>query len=273
MKTKRRNEADSRGVNPIGFVLFDSCNSSRARHHDSTGKPDEFAGIERGFCQSAVCRVRGNCRYVLMRGSGGTPIPDWLIFTVAGGGTGGDGGQTTGGGSLNWLPVGVVVDFKGNLYVAEVLGNRVRKVDTNGVITTVAGDGNNNFSPDGILAVNASLQQPQNIALDSSGNIYITDQGNGRIRKVGFRRPCLVTSDGQRHLEGSTAVSNGLATNASLSNPKCLAIDSLGNILIADSGNSRIRKVTTDGYITTVAGNGNATYGGDGGLAVNAGSA
>jgi sugar lactone lactonase YvrE len=197
------------------------------------------------------------------------------ITTVAGNGTfgfSGDGGPATDAG-LN-SPVGVTVDAAGNLYIADSGNHRVRKVSTSGTITTVAGDGTFGFSGDGGPATNASLNIPYGVAVDAAGNLYIADPGNSRVREVAASVPPLlsgtistVAGDGTQGFSGD----GGPATDAGLSGPYGVAVDAAGNLYIADPGDSRVRKVSTSGTITTVAGNGTTGFSGDGGPATNAG--
>jgi sugar lactone lactonase YvrE len=160
----------------------------------------------------------------------------------------------------------VVVDAAGNLYIAEEGSGRIRMVDTNGIITTVAGNGTGS-TDDGIPAARALIGIPQGLAMDGSGNLYFTDAGT-RIRKV--------TPDGTistvAGVYGAYGFSGdgGSATSANLNFPKGLAVDAAGNVYIADSGNNRVRAVSADGIITTVAGNGGGFFTGDGGPAANA---
>ncbi len=182
------------------------------------------------------------------------------ISTVAGGGTGGDGGPATAA-QLNG-PNSVALDGAGNLYIADAHNNRIRKVDAaTGYISTVAGDGTSGDDGDGGLAIEAQLAQPEGIALDGAGNLYIADSDNHRIRKV--------DADGYISTVAGTGGSGysgdgGLAVDARLYFPSSVALDGSGNLYIADSGNSRIRKVDADGYISTVAGTGGHGYSGDG---------
>ncbi|HSY17616.1 MAG TPA: immunoglobulin domain-containing protein [Candidatus Acidoferrales bacterium] len=164
-------------------------------------------------------------------------------------------------------PQALAFDVYGNLYIADTTNNRVRMIDTNGIISTFAGNGTATYAGDGGPATNASLSRPQGIAFDAAGNLYIADRNNSRIRRVGIDGVIItVAGSGTRGYSG-----NGiLATNANLSFPSGVALDGVGNLFIADAGNHRIRKVNTSGIITTVAGNGTATYAGDTGAATNA---
>ena len=194
----------------------------------------------------------------------GTNLPNDIITTVAGGGNGGDGAATNT--SLN-LPFGVGVDALGNLFIADTGDQRIRKVDTNGFITTVAGNGIWGYSGDGGAATNASFLFPLDVAPDASGNLFIADQDNHRVRRVDTNG--IITTVVGNGMSGYSG-DGGAATNASLRFPRGMALDAAGNLFIADSGNSVIRKVDTNGIITTVAGNGTAGYSGDGGAATNA---
>ena len=155
----------------------------------------------------------------------------------------------------------------GDLYIACWNNNRIRKVDTNGIITTIAGNGSRAYSGDGGAATNASLASPYGVALDGSGDLYIADSGNNRIRKVDISGT-ITTVAGNGN--GKYAGDGVAATNASLYAPSGVAFDMAGNLHIADSSNNRVRKVDTNGTITTVAGKAGAAYSGDGGAATNA---
>ncbi len=193
---------------------------------------------------------------------------DGWITTVAGTGTrgySGDGGQATRA-RLNF-PLGVALDGLGNLYFADVHNHRIRKVDTDGWITTVAGTGTQGYSGDGGQATQARLNIPWGVALDGLGNLYFTEQNNHRIRKVDTDGwITTVAGTGTQGYSGD----GGQATRARLSGPRGVALDTAGNLYFADSGNHRIRKVNTDGWITTVAGTGTQGYSGDGGQATRA---
>jgi hypothetical protein len=191
-----------------------------------------------------------------------------IITTVAGNGTNlysGDGGAATN--ASLWLPSGVAVDGSGNLLIADPGNNRIRKVDANGTITTLAGNGTGGYSGDGGLATNAQLNYPYGVAVDGSGNLFVADWENDSIRKVGTNGIIVtVAGNGTDGYSGD----GGLATNASLYRPSDVAVDGPGNLFIADSANYCVRKVSTNGIITTVGGNGSYGYSGDGGAATNA---
>jgi sugar lactone lactonase YvrE len=188
-----------------------------------------------------------------------------VITTVAGSGSygfEGDGGPAVFAGLSE--PSGLVVDGSGNLFIVDRGHNRVRMVTQSGVISTVVGTGVPGYSGDGGQALQAQIQSPRGLARDSSGNLYIADAGNHRIRKVAANGVIsTVAGNGQSGFAGD----NGQATTAFLSSPSGIAVDAAGTLFIADLGNNRIRKVTTDGVITTIAGSANTGFSGDGGPA------
>ncbi len=197
-------------------------------------------------------------------GSSGSLTP--TIITIAGNGTpnySGDGGAASAA-QVNGLS-GVAVDASGNVYFAD--DQRIRKVaaDT-GIITTVAGNGNVGFSGDGGAATAAELYNPRGVAVDAAGNVYIVDKGNQRIREVLASTGIITTIAGNGNVGFSG--DGGAATAAELYNPSGVAVDTAGNVYIADAGNNRIREVTAGtGIITTIAGNDTSGYAGDGGAA------
>ena len=140
-------------------------------------------------------------------------------------------------------------------------------MDTNGIITTFAGNGNQAYAGDGGPATNASLFYPVRLARDASGRFYIGDSGNCRVRMVDTNG--IITTVAGNGTQGSSG-DGGPAINANLSGPWGVAVDVAGNLFIADYFAQRIRKVDTNGIITTVAGTGTADYYGDGGPAINA---
>jgi uncharacterized protein (TIGR03437 family) len=194
--------------------------------------------------------------------------PDGTIFTAAGNGNSGvsgDGGPATRA-AVGGSP-GIVVDAAGNLYIAQLYFNRVRKVSSDGTITTVAGNGVAGFSGDGLLAIDAQLYYPEKVFLDAVGNLYIADTINYRVRKVSPGGIITtVAGTGVARFSGD----GGPATAASFYAPRDVVPDSTGSLFIADWGNNRIRKVDSNGIISTIAGNGAYRFSGDGGPATSA---
>src|SRR5438046_1167938 len=195
------------------------------------------------------------------------PALSQTINTVAGGGAG-DGGDATIA-NLN-SPASVAVDSSGNLYIADLGNERIRKIAAaTGIITTVAGNGVLGFTGDGGAATNASLNSPASVALDASGNLYIAEYANHRIRKVDAASGIITTVAGNGSL--GFAGDGGAATIASLNTPSGVALVASCTLYIADFVNDRIRKVAAaSGIITTVAGNGSFGFAGDGGAATGA---
>jgi uncharacterized protein (TIGR03437 family) len=185
-------------------------------------------------------------------------VTNGVITTVAGGATcvnlmscgfAGDGGPATSAQLLS--PTGIAVDSAGDLYIADTENSAIRKV-SGGVITTITGDGSFGFSGDNGPAADAELQEPFGIALDSAGNLYISDTGDFRIRKISNGVITTMAGNGTQGFSGD----NGPATNAELELPGGVAADSAGNVYIADSDNQRVRKVS-NGVIATVMASGN----------------
>jgi len=192
----------------------------------------------------------------------------YTIATVAGNGTNGysgDDGPATG--AQLYDPHGVALDKSGNLYIADQLNNRIRKVSPAGTITTVAGKGTAGYSGDGSAGTSAELNKPQGVAVDAAGNVYIADTDNHVVRKVALDGTIsTLAGNGTRGYSGD----GGPATRAALLYPKSLVLDAAGNLYIADTFNSRIRVVAANGTITTVAGSGVLGDRGDGGPAASA---
>jgi hypothetical protein len=179
-----------------------------------------------------------------------------VISTVAGSGTqgfSGDGGPATS--AQFYTPWGVVVDSAGNLYIADRLNSRVRMVNTAGVISTIAGTGVFGQGGDGGPATTAELEHPVGLALDAVGNLYIAEKV--RVRKVDTSGVITtVAGDGTTGYSGD----GGPATSAQLNNASDVALDSTGNLYIADADNNVVRKVDPGGTITTVPGTSTAQF-------------
>ena len=206
-------------------------------------------------------------------------VPTFTISTIAGTGVSGysgDGGQAVNA-KLN-DPRGIVTDPAGNVYFCDRDNNVVRKIDLNGVITTIAGTGVAGYNGDNIPGTKAQLDTPWRVTMDPAGNLYIADALNDRIRKLAPNG--IITTVVGNGLAGYSG-DGGAATSATLRVPEQAELDAFGNMFIADSGNNVIRKVDVNGIITTVAGNGfgasigdangeGGGYSGDGGPATKA---
>jgi len=192
-----------------------------------------------------------------------------IVTTIAGNGSkgfSGDNGLATKA-KIN-KPSGIAVDKNSNLYFADTENHRIRKVDPNGIITTIAGTGSRGYSGDGGMARKAKLNYPTGLSLDAKNNLYLIDSINCRIRKID-KKGIIITVAGNGILGFSG--DGGLATKAKLNrNAQDITLNASGNLYISDTLNNRIRKVDTSGIITTVAGNGAQGFGGDGGPATSA---
>jgi sugar lactone lactonase YvrE len=196
-----------------------------------------------------------------------------VISTIAGTGFvgfSGDGGPATA--ARLYTPFGLAIDASGNLYVCDDDNYRIRRIDAaSGIITTVAGNGQNDFSGDGGPATAAALGETSGVAVDASGNLYIADP-RGRIRRVDATTGIITTVAGTGSVLADAPLGDGgRATAATLFLPEGVAVDAVGNLYIADGGHDRIRRVDrTTNIITTVAGGSASNFLGDGGLATDA---
>jgi len=187
--------------------------------------------------------------------------PAGIISTIAGNGVhgfGGDGGLATAA-ALNY-PTGIAIDNAGNIWIADEGNKRIRKIDSAGIITTVAGNGLAVKNCDSGPALQVSLYNPVRVAVDNSGNLYVADQSSPCVRKIVNGTISTFAGNGQTGFSGDGKP----ALQAALNSPTAVFPDALGNVWITDQFNHRIRKVDANNIITTVAG-GQQGYSGDGG--------
>ena len=284
-------EPRSVAVDGSGNVYIADSKHHRIRRVNSEGLISTIAGTgESGFSGDsgpAVAAHLSNPSGVAVDDSGNLYIADsgnnrirrvdsnGIITTIAGtddGGFSGDGGPAVAA-TLHY-PYRVIVNASGDLYIADAFNHRIRRVDTSGIITTIAGTWGNGFRGDGGPAVAALLRHPRDMAFDGAGNLYIADAGNHRVRRVNAKGIITtIAGIGESRYGGD----GGPAVEAPLYFPSAVEVDGAGNLYIADSGSFRIRRVDAAGIITTIAGTGQGFhegglggYGGDGGPAVEA---
>lgn len=279
------NQPHSVDLDASGNIYVVEAQGYRVRKIDATGTTTTIAGNgfndysgDGGPATSASIEI--GATGVAVDASGNVLLADFnncairkintagIITTIVGNGNcaySGDGGPASAA-TVNG-PADPTFDAAGNLFFADIDNCVVRKVNTSGTITTVAGNGVCGFGGDGGPATVASLNLPRGIALDAAGNIYIADTDNVRIRKVSTSGIITtIAGDGNENFSGD----GGPATSASLSGPFDVEVNASGTLYISDTFNLRIRQVDASGIITTVAGDGECCYSGDGGAAANA---
>ena len=175
-----------------------------------------------------------------------------IVTTLAGSGTDGYGDGTGTGASFNW-PTGVAVDSSLNVYVADSDNHKIRKITSAGVVTTLAGSGSSG-SADGTGTL-ASFSYPKGVSVDTEGNVYVADTNNSKIRKI-TPGGAVTTLAGS----GSSGSVDGTGAAAGFSYPWGVAVDNSGNVYVADSNNHKIRKITSAGVVTTLAGSGSSGF-------------
>jgi len=278
---------------PIGIALdsqhniyiADAANERIRKVTVSTGKISTVAGSSgagwTGDGGPATSATLANPYGVWIDAQGNMDITDLLnqvvrqvspggtIQTIAGegniGGYGGDGSPATS--ATMEFPWGVVTDAQGDLFISDSNDNRIREVTPDGIMHTYAGNGVGGYSGDGGSALSASIHQPFGLAVDGAGNLYFADYQNNRIREVLTNGTIkTVAGTGQAGFSGD----GGPATSAKLNAPYSVAVDSSGDLFIADYFNNRIREVNAAGIISTIAGTGAIGYSGDSGAATSA---
>jgi len=189
-----------------------------------------------------------------------------IITTIAGIPNGfgytGDGGPATA--AKIGAVFGMAFDAAGNLYLADASFHVIRKIATNGIITTIAGNGTNGFSGDGGAATSAQFNQPWDVYVDGGNNLYVADYNNHAVRKITAAGIISTVAGIGGSLNAGFSGDGGAATAAKLNHPASVTLDAAGNIYISDYSNNRIRKVSTTGTITTIAGSGQSALQGDG---------
>ena len=193
-----------------------------------------------------------------------------LITTISGTGTGGyNGDSILAANAQIYTPSQVYIGLNSEVFIADGNNNRIRKINSaTGIITTIAGTGVQGFSGDSSLAINAQLSFPRSVSFDTSGNMYITDAGNNRIRRIDAITGIITTIAGNGTQGGGG--DNGIALDAQFNSPSAAFVDHSGNIYVTDENNHRIRKINSStNIITTIAGNGVGGYSGDNMLATN----
>ena len=166
----------------------------------------------------------------------------------------------------------VAVDGTGNLYVADTRNQRIRRIDTEGIITTIAGMGERGYSGDNGPAIKARLHDPASVAVDDEGNVYIADVANNRIRHIDTSGTITTIAGSGEPGVGGRGYSGdgGPSVEAKLAYPSDVIVDRAGNLYVADTDNHRIRRIDAEGIITTIAGMGERGYSGDNGPATEA---
>ena len=271
-------EPDGVAVDALGNVFVTERGNDRVRKIDPAGVISTLAGTgdwgyggdggpasEAQLLDPAGVAVDGAGNvYVSDRGNRRVRKIDvsGIISTLAGTGEAGIRGD---GGRAGWArfldPVGVAADVAGNVYVVDQEGNRVRKIDTSGIISTLAGTGEAGSGGDGGPASSAQLFHPAGVAADTSGNVYIADTGNRRVRRIdraGMISTFAGTGDPGHGGDG------GPATDAAIAYPVGVATDAAGNVYVAGPESMGVRRIDASGIITTLAGGEAGCHSGDG---------
>ncbi len=251
-----------RKVAPSGIIT--TIAGTGISGHTGDGLPATDAEI--GFPNCVTSDAAGNVYVLDYYGYVRKINTAGIISTYAGTGStsfSGDGGPATDAGISD--AYGIWLDEAGNMYICDFYNNRVRKINTLGIINTIAGTGVAGYSGDGGAATNAQLNWPTGVVTDPSGNVYISDEVNNAVRKINtLGIISTIAGTGAAGFSGD----GGPATAVLFNSPYGLFRDCPGNIYVSDANNNRIRKINTSGIVTTVCGTGTASFGGDGGPAI-----
>ena len=273
-------DPDGMAVDGFGNLYIADTENHRIRRVNPSGIITTVAGTgETGFSGDNGPAVRARLYYprgVAVDAAGNLFIgdaynhrirrvdPSGIITTIVGTGEpgfSGDGGPAVAAQLLG--PQGVAADGAGNLYVADSVNFRIRRVDPSGMIITIAGTGKQGYSGDGGPATGARLNVPEGVAVDAAGNLFIGDAYNHRIRRVDPSGTITtIAGTGKQGYSGD----GGPAIAARISGPSGLTVDGNGNLYF--SGSERVRKIDPSGSITTIVGSGVSGAGGDGGPAI-----
>ncbi|MGB3947487.1 MAG: T9SS type A sorting domain-containing protein [Bacteroidia bacterium] len=278
------NHPNGVAVDAMGNIYFSDYSNHVIRKVNTSGIISTFAGnTVAGYSGDGSLATSAKLNYptgVAVDANGNVYIADknnsvirkvntfGIITTIAGTsvtGYSGDGGLATS--AKIYFPAAVATDAAGNVYISDTYNHAIRKVNTSGIISTVAGGNGIGYSGDGGVATSAEFNFPWGLTVDNAGNIFIGDEHNHVIRKVNTSGIIsTVAGTGASGYAGD----GGLATSAQLNVCNGVVSDALGNLYISDTYNNVIRKVSSSGIITTIAGTGVAGYSGNGGAALSA---
>jgi sugar lactone lactonase YvrE len=278
--TSKLNYPTGVAIDKSGNLYIADANNNRVRKVTTAGIITTIAGTGKaGYGGDGRAATGAQLKYptdVAVDDAGDVYVTDYrnsrirkittsgTISTVAGNGTigvAGDGGPAYA--AQLHDPAGIAVDADGNLYIADKYNYRVRKIDRQGMIMTVAGNGYAGWEGDRGAATNARLNNPTGVTVDADGYIYIADRGNHCIRKVTPKG--IITTIAGIGVQGFSG-DDGPATAAKMNQPASVTVDKMGNVYVIDLGNNRIRKIDQNGVISSIAG-GAVGPGGDGGPA------
>jgi sugar lactone lactonase YvrE len=249
-------------VDSTGNVYVADYNNNRIRKITSAGVVTTLAGSgTAGFADGTGAAAQFNTPAEVAVDSAGVVYvadrmnhrirritPEGLVSTLAGSGTAGFANGTGTAAQFNY-PWGITLDSAGNVYVGDTMNHRIRKITSAGVVSTLAGSGTAGFA-DG-TGTDAQFNYPRGIALDSAGNVYVADGTNNRIRRI-TSAGVVTTLAGNKYV----GFANGTGTAAQFNRPNGITLDSAGNVYVGDTMNHRIRKITSAGVVSTLAGSG-----------------